>query len=48
VKVDGIRKAIANGVAVSVIFVNFKADGTAFWNKLFIAALRLLKKISLD
>jgi PAS domain S-box-containing protein len=39
-KVDGIRKAIANGEDVSVIFVNYKADGTAFWNKLFIAALR--------
>ena len=37
---DGIRKAIANGEDVSVIFVNYKADGTAFWNKLFIAALR--------
>ena len=39
-KVDGIRKAIANGEDVSVVFVNYKADGTAFWNKLFIAPLR--------
>lgn len=39
-KVETIRKAIANGEDVSVCFINYTADGTAFWNKLFIAALR--------
>eukprot|EP00557_Chaetoceros_sp_GSL56_P010808 CAMPEP_0176481290 /NCGR_PEP_ID=MMETSP0200_2-20121128/2739_1 /TAXON_ID=947934 /ORGANISM="Chaetoceros sp., Strain GSL56" /LENGTH=475 /DNA_ID=CAMNT_0017877481 /DNA_START=1130 /DNA_END=2557 /DNA_ORIENTATION=- len=39
-KVAKISKAVANGEDVSVTFVNYTADGTAFWNKLFIAALR--------
>jgi len=39
-KVSLIRKGIDNGNDVSVTFVNYTADGTAFWNKLFIAALR--------
>ena len=39
-KVAQIRKAVANGEDVSVTFINYMADGTAFWNKLFIAALR--------
>lgn len=39
-KVAKISKAIANGEDVSVTFINYMADGTAFWNKLFIAALR--------
>jgi len=39
-KVSQISKAIESGNDVSVTFVNYMADGTAFWNKLFIAALR--------
>jgi PAS domain S-box-containing protein len=39
-KVATLSKAVANGEDVSVTFVNYTADGTAFWNKLFIAALR--------
>ncbi len=39
-KVAQIRKAILAGDDVSVTFINYMADGTAFWNKLFIAALR--------
>jgi PAS domain S-box len=39
-KVAKVSKAVANGEDVSVTFVNYTADGTAFWNKLFIAALR--------
>ena len=39
-KVAQIRKALSMGEDVSVTFINYTADGTAFWNKLFIAALR--------
>lgn len=39
-KVDEIRKGLANGDDISVTMVNYTADGTPFWNKLFIAALR--------
>lgn len=39
-KVEKIRKAIAEGEDVSVVMLNYKADGTPFWNQLFIAALR--------
>lgn len=39
-KVEQIRKAIANGQDVSVTLINYTANGTAFWNKLFVAALR--------
>jgi len=39
-KLDLIRKGIATGDDVSVTLVNYTADGTPFWNKLFIAALR--------
>ena len=39
-KVAKIQKAVANGDDVSVTFLNYMADGTPFWNKLFIAALR--------
>eukprot|EP00979_Chaetoceros_neogracilis_P017865 scaffold10322_cov290-Chaetoceros_neogracile.AAC.2 len=39
-KVAKIHEAVENGEDVTVTFVNYKADGTAFWNKLFIAALR--------
>jgi PAS domain S-box-containing protein len=38
--VDVIRKAIASGTDATVCLVNYKADGTAFWNQFFIAALR--------
>jgi len=39
-KQDLIRKGLATGEDISVTFVNYMADGTPFWNKLFIAALR--------
>mmetsp|Transcript_27390 Transcript_27390/g.64176 ORF Transcript_27390/g.64176 Transcript_27390/m.64176 type:complete len:502 (+) Transcript_27390:406-1911(+) len=39
-KLDIIRKGLATGDDISVTFVNYTADGTPFWNKLFIAALR--------
>jgi PAS domain S-box-containing protein len=39
-KVEQVRKAVSNGEDVSVTMINYTADGTAFWNKLFIAALR--------
>lgn len=38
--VDVIRKAIATGSDATVCLVNYKADGTPFWNQFFIAALR--------
>jgi len=39
-KLEEIRKAMSQGEDVTVTIVNYMADGTAFWNKLFIAALR--------
>ncbi len=39
-KVDTLRKSISNGEDVTVTFINYTADGTPFWNKLFVAALR--------
>lgn len=39
-KLEQLRKAVANGQDVSVTMINYTASGTAFWNKLFIAALR--------
>lgn len=39
-KVDQIRKALQVGDDVTVTFINYTAEGTPFWNKLFIAALR--------
>jgi PAS domain S-box-containing protein len=39
-KINLIRKAVANGEDVSVTVANYTADGTPFWNNLFIAALR--------
>jgi PAS domain S-box-containing protein len=39
-KVDQIRKSLACGDDVGLTLRNYKADGTPFWNKLFIAALR--------
>jgi len=38
-KIDVIRKGLATGEDVSVTLLNYTADGTPFWNKLFIAAL---------
>lgn len=40
VKIKQIREAVTAGSDVTVTFVNYTADGTPFWNKLFIAALR--------
>lgn len=37
---DIIRKGIEKGLDISVCLLNYKADGTPFWNQLFIAALR--------
>eukprot|EP00591_Stephanopyxis_turris_P016463 CAMPEP_0195538984 /NCGR_PEP_ID=MMETSP0794_2-20130614/49816_1 /TAXON_ID=515487 /ORGANISM="Stephanopyxis turris, Strain CCMP 815" /LENGTH=502 /DNA_ID=CAMNT_0040672999 /DNA_START=1257 /DNA_END=2765 /DNA_ORIENTATION=- len=39
-KVETIKKALEVGEDVSVCLINYTADGTAFWNQLFIAALR--------
>ena len=39
-KIAQIRKALENGDDCSVTIINYAADGTAFWNNLFIAALR--------
>ena len=39
-KIDQIRKNLAVGDDVSVTMLNYTAEGTPFWNKLFIAALR--------
>lgn len=38
--VEKIRKAVTEGEDVSVVMLNYTADGTPFWNQLFIAALR--------
>jgi PAS domain S-box-containing protein len=38
--VEEVRNAVKNGVDVSVTMINYTADGTPFWNKLFVAALR--------
>jgi PAS domain S-box-containing protein len=38
--VEVIRKAVASGSDCTVCLLNYKADGTPFWNQLFIAALR--------
>lgn len=38
--VDIIRKAIASGADCTVCILNYKADGTPFWNQFFVAALR--------
>mmetsp|Transcript_33745 Transcript_33745/g.74029 ORF Transcript_33745/g.74029 Transcript_33745/m.74029 type:complete len:516 (-) Transcript_33745:229-1776(-) len=39
-KIGQIRKALENGDDCNVTMINYTADGTAFWNNLFIAALR--------
>jgi len=38
--VDVIRKGVRDGVDTSVCLLNYKADGTPFWNQFFVAALR--------
>jgi PAS domain S-box-containing protein len=38
--VDVIRKAISAGSDATVCLLNYKADGSPFWNQFFIAALR--------
>ena len=38
--VDILRTAVANGSDATVCLLNYKADGTPFWNQLFVAALR--------
>ena len=38
--VDVIRKAVSSGSDATVCLLNYKADGTPFWNQFFIAALR--------
>jgi len=35
-----IRKGVAAGADTSVALLNYKADGTAFWNQFFVAPLR--------
>jgi len=37
---DVIRTAIANGTDATACLLNYKADGTPFWNQFFVAALR--------
>lgn len=38
--VDVIRKGVREGTDTSVCLLNYKADGTPFWNQFFVAALR--------
>ena len=38
--VQVIRKGISEGVDTSVCLLNYRADGTPFWNQFFVAALR--------
>lgn len=38
--VNIIRRAVAEGRDVSVCLLNYKADGSHFWNQFFVAALR--------
>ena len=38
--VDVIRTAVKNGTDATACLLNYKADGTPFWNQLFVAALR--------
>ena len=39
-KVAQIRAGILAGTDVSVCLLNYRADGTTFWNQFFVAALR--------
>ena len=38
--VDIIRRNLAAGRETSLCLLNYRADGTAFWNQLYIGALR--------
>lgn len=38
--VDRIRGGIEKGEDTTVVLLNYKADGTMFWNQFFVAALR--------
>ena len=38
--VEKIRRAIEDGSDMSVCLLNYRVDGTTFWNQFFIAALR--------
>jgi PAS domain S-box-containing protein len=38
--VEVIRRGIREGVDTSVCLLNYKADGTPFWNQFFVASLR--------
>lgn len=38
--VDVIRKGVSEGIDTSVCLLNYKADGTPFWNQFFVASLR--------
>lgn len=38
--VEVIRKAVSTGSDATVCLLNYKADGTPFWNQFFLAALR--------
>jgi PAS domain S-box-containing protein len=38
--VDVIRKGVNEGIDTSVCLLNYKADGTTFWNQFFVASLR--------
>eukprot|EP00577_Skeletonema_sp_RCC1716_P012671 CAMPEP_0113419144 /NCGR_PEP_ID=MMETSP0013_2-20120614/26609_1 /TAXON_ID=2843 ORGANISM="Skeletonema costatum, Strain 1716" /NCGR_SAMPLE_ID=MMETSP0013_2 /ASSEMBLY_ACC=CAM_ASM_000158 /LENGTH=380 /DNA_ID=CAMNT_0000306479 /DNA_START=337 /DNA_END=1479 /DNA_ORIENTATION=- /assembly_acc=CAM_ASM_000158 len=38
--VDVIRRGVREGTDTSVCLLNYKADGTPFWNQFFVAALR--------
>jgi PAS domain S-box-containing protein len=38
--VDVIRRGVAKGEDTSVCLLNYKADGTTFWNQFFVAALK--------
>jgi PAS domain S-box-containing protein len=39
-KVEMIRRGISEGVDTSVCLLNYRADGSTFWNQFFVAALR--------
>jgi PAS domain S-box-containing protein len=38
--VDRIRKGIEKGEDTTVVLLNYRKDGTTFWNQFFVAALR--------
>jgi hypothetical protein len=39
-QVAAIRKGVAEGRDTSVCLLNYRADGTPFWNQFFVAPLR--------